>query len=78
MLTKPRQAHMSPRFHESGFKTTLRPLVAALMLALWRSAFALPTDPSVVAGQAVVNASGTTGLVINQSSGKAADTYQET
>ncbi|HQE40036.1 MAG TPA: filamentous hemagglutinin N-terminal domain-containing protein, partial [Zoogloea sp.] len=42
------------------------------MLALWRSAFALPTDPSVVAGQAVVKAAGTTGLVINQSSGKAA------
>ena len=63
---------MSCGLREPSFKTTLRPLVAALMLALWRSAFALPTDPSVVAGQAVVNAAGTTGLVINQSSGKAA------
>ena len=72
MVTKPRQASMSCGLREPSFKTTLRPLVAALMLALWRSAFALPTDPSVVAGQAVVNAAGTTGLVINQSSGKAA------
>ena len=63
---------MSCGLREPSFKTTLRPLVAALMLALWRSAFALPTDPSVVAGQAVVKAAGTTGLVINQSSGKAA------
>ncbi|HOB46993.1 MAG TPA: filamentous hemagglutinin N-terminal domain-containing protein, partial [Zoogloea sp.] len=72
MVTKPRQASMSCGLREPSFKTTLRPLVAALMLALWRSAFALPTDPSVVAGQAVVKAAGTTGLVINQSSGKAA------
>ena len=72
MVTKPRQAKKSSRFDEPCFCTSLRPLAAALMVALCNDAFALPTDPTVVSGQAAVNTAGTTGLVVNQSSPKAA------
>ncbi|WP_298600292.1 autotransporter-associated beta strand repeat-containing protein, partial [uncultured Zoogloea sp.] len=71
MVTQLRQAPLSasPR---AGFRTGLRPLVAALLLALCPRAFALPTDPTVVAGQAVVRGAGGNSLVIDQASGKAA------
>lgn len=46
--------------------------MAALLLALGPRAFALPTDPTVVAGQAVVRGAGGNSLVIDQASGKAA------
>jgi filamentous hemagglutinin family protein len=73
MVTKPRQAKKSSRFDEPCFCTSLRPLAAALMVALCNDAFALPTDPTVVSGQAAVNTAGTTGLVVNQSSPQSGD-----
>ena len=72
MVTQPRQATRSSRHDAPRFRTSLRPLAAALMVALCNNAFALPTDPTIVSGQAAVNAAGTTGLVVNQSSSKAA------
>ncbi len=72
MVTQLPQVSLNSPSFRPRFRTGLRPLVAALMLALWRGAFALPTDPTVVAGHAVVNAAGTNSLVINQSSAKAA------
>ncbi|WP_153163324.1 autotransporter-associated beta strand repeat-containing protein, partial [Zoogloea sp. 1C4] len=72
MVTQPRQATRSSRYDVPRFRTSLRPLAAALMVALCNNAFALPTDPTIVSGQAAVNAAGTTGLVVNQSSAKAA------
>lgn len=53
MLTQLRQVSLNSPTFRPRFRTGLRPLVAALMLALCRGAFALPTDPTVVAGQAV-------------------------
>lgn len=72
MVTQPRQATRSSRHDAPRFRTSLRPLAAALMVALCNNAFALPTDPTIVSGQAAVNAAGMTGLVVNQSSAKAA------
>ncbi|WP_276657732.1 filamentous hemagglutinin N-terminal domain-containing protein, partial [Thauera aminoaromatica] len=71
MVTQLRQAPLSASTR-AGFRTGLRPLVAALLLALGSPAFALPTDPTVVAGQAVVRGAGGNSLVIDQASAKAA------
>ena len=71
MVTPLRHAPLSASTR-ACFRTGLRPLVAALLLALGPRAFALPTDPTVVAGQAVVRGAGGNSLVIDQASGKAA------